>query len=260
MESKQYTYICIEGNAIDMMYNDQYASNRISLGSLMESPTHLKPLHEQQAPCDHQEVYEDLLRYTLQCVRTHNMEHRQTIHVVGLSYEDLPLISYDSRVWHVAEYNQLGLTDSLMTYMADEESDIHQLARLTEKKITANRQELERKIGKPDTFIWHRFFAEDPSGNNDLSTELLHKKQYENLLLFNQNFKGKKLIVGCPRLEEMIKADEERQCSQILTETDSVCDGDIIVLHRNIRQNVMKKIRLTAVIWACPSSLAETIL
>ena len=124
-----------------MMYNNQYVMNNAALSNLLESPGHLKPLHEM--PVLSEKGYEDLLQYTLECIRTHNSKQDKQIQVVGLSFLDTPLIGFDSRVWHVSKYNQAGLTDSLMTYLADEESDIIQLAELTVKKMDIDHKDME---------------------------------------------------------------------------------------------------------------------
>lgn len=195
VESGRYEYVCIEGNAIDMMYNNQYVMNNAVLSNLLESPGHLKPPHEM--PALSEKDYEDLLQYTLECIRTHNSKQDKQIQVVGLSFLDTPLIGFDSRVWHVSKYNQAGLTDSLMTYLADEESDIIQLAELTVKKMDTDNKDMETSLGKLDYFVWKQFFTRNPSCIKRTDPETAKKMRHEDFSRFCKTFKGKKLIIGC---------------------------------------------------------------
>ena len=198
VESGRYEYVCIEGNAIDMMYNNQYVLGNTALANLMEEPGHLKPVHE-SSPAD-EKAYAELLRYALECIHAHNQKGQGLVRVVGLSYGDAPFIGFDSRVWHVAQYNEAGLTDSLMTSLVDEESDNQQLARLTMAKLDAHRERMEKSLGRLDYFVWRQFFLRIQS--HDKKDE--HKAQCEYFRLIDRTFKGSKLIIGCSELREVM--------------------------------------------------------
>ncbi len=200
VESGQYAYVCIEANAIDMMYNNQYVLGNIALSNLMEKPGHLKPAHELLA--SDESGYVELLQYALECIRAHNRKGKGQVQVVGLSYGDAPYIGFDSRVWHVAQYNQAGLTDSLMTYLADEESDHQRLARLTVAKLDDRQGSLEKSLGRLDYFVWRRFFVQCQSRKRESE----HQMQCEVFRLFDQSFKGRKLIVGCSDLRGLLSS------------------------------------------------------
>lgn len=206
VESGQYAYVCIEANAIDMMYNNQYVLGNAALGNLMKEPGHLIPVHELPSPCDNAGAYADLLRYALECIRAHNQKGKGQVQVVGLSYDDAPYIGFDSRVWHVARYNQAGLTDSLMTYLADEESDHLRLARLTVAKLSDHKGSLEKSLGMLDYFVWRQFFVQCQS--HKMLSE--HRMQCEAFRLFDQTFKGRKLIVGCSDLRRWMFSEKAR--------------------------------------------------
>lgn len=200
IESGQYAYVCIEANAIDMMYNNQYVLGSAALSNLMEESGHLVSVHELPFPCDESGRYRELLQYALEHIRVHNQKEMEKLQVVGLSYDAPPYIAFDSRVWHVAQYNKTGLTDSLMTYLIDEESDTQQLSRLTIIKLDTHCKRLKKSLGKLDYFIWKQFFVRGLS--RDMRNG--HQMQCEYYQLFDQTFKGRKLIIGCPSLKELI--------------------------------------------------------
>lgn len=194
VESGRYEYVCIEGNAIDMMYNNQYVQGNAALGNLMENPGHLKPVHDSQA--SDERAYTELLQYILEYIRAYNQKGKSQVRVVGLSYGDAPFIGFDSRVWHVAQYNQAGLTDSLMTYLVDEESDNLKLARLTVEKLDAQYEHMEKSLGSLDYFVWRRFFVRRLSHGKESE----HRIQCEDFRLLDQSFQGRKLVIGCSEL------------------------------------------------------------
>lgn len=203
VESGQYVYVCIEANAIDMMYNNLYVLGNAALSNLMKAPGHLVPVHELPSPCDNAGTYAELLRYALKCILAHNRKGKGKVQVVGLSYDDAPYMGFDSRVWHVARYNQAGLTDSLMTYLVDEESDHQQLARLTVAKLDDHQGSMEKSLGKLDYFVWRQFFVQCQS--HKMVNE--HRMQCEAFRLFDQTFKGRKLVIGCSDLRKWIFSD-----------------------------------------------------
>lgn len=206
VESGQYAYVCIEANAIDMMYSNQYVLGNAALGNLTEGSGHLVPAHDLPSPCDDVLAFRELLRHTQKCIRAHNQKGKNQVQVVGLSYDDSPSIGFDSRVWHVAQYNQAGLADSLMTFLADEESDTNQLARLTFSKLENHRENLEKSLGRLDYFVWRQFFLRCMSREE----KDVHQMQCEDFHLFDRTFKGRKLVIGCSDLKHFMLSDENK--------------------------------------------------
>ena len=200
IESDKYAYVCIEGNAIDMMYNNQYVTKNPIINDLIKE-NYQFPVHELQAPCN----YNDLLCYMLECMRSHNSSHNSFIQAVGLSFVDIPYIGFYSRVWHVSKYNKTGMTDSLMAYLADEESDNVRLIELTVDKLNRDQKSLKKTLGELDYFVWKQYFTIQAAHYRDNDPLLLDKLQCEYFIRFNQVFKGRKLVIGCPRLIGMIR-------------------------------------------------------
>lgn len=200
IESDKYAYVCIEGNAIDMMYNNQYVTKNPAINKLIKENWQF-PVHELQTPCS----YDDLLRYILECMRKHNSGRNSFIQAVGLSFVDIPYIGFYSRVWHVSQYNKTGMTDSLMAYLADEESDNVRLIELTVDKLNRDQKSLKKSLGELDYFVWKQYFTIQAAHYRDNDPLLLDKLQCEYFIHFNQVFKGRKLVIGCPRLMGMIR-------------------------------------------------------
>ena len=86
--------------------------------------------------------------------------HNSFIQAAGLSFTDIPYIGFHSRVWHVSKYNKAGMTDSLMTHPADEESDNVRLIELTVDKLNRDQkesQEVVRRVGllRMEAILYH---------------------------------------------------------------------------------------------------------
>lgn len=199
IESDKYAYVYIEGDAVDMMYNNQYVTNNPAINNLMESAGHLRPVHE------FQKTYGELLRHILKCIKEYNVSRKSPVQVVGSSFVEFPYIGFDSRVWHVSQYNKAGMTDSLMAYLADEESDNVRLIELTVDKLNRDQKSLKKSLGELDYFVWKQYFTIQADHYRSDDPLLLDKLQCEYFRLFNQTFKGRKLVIGCPHLIGMIR-------------------------------------------------------
>ncbi len=210
VDSGQYAYVCIEANAIDMMYNNRYVLDYPALSNLMEKANHFWPPinNYEDPPCNEKKVYEELLRYTVEYIRAHNQKGNDKVQVVGISFDCYTdYMAFDSRLWHVAQYNQAGLVDSLMKFTANTECDSPQLFRLTILKLDTHRKSLEKSLGKLDYFTWRQFFVRRKSDWGSKKIEL-HKMQSEDFHLFDRTFKGKKLVIGCSYLKQLLLSEE----------------------------------------------------
>ena len=97
------------------------------------------------------------------------------------------------------------MTDSLMAYLADEESDNVRLIELTVDKLNRDQKSLKKSLGELDYFVWKQYFTIQAAHYRDNDPLLLDKLQCEYFIRFNQVFKGRKLVIGCPRLMGMIR-------------------------------------------------------
>ena len=131
--------------------------------------------------------------------------HNSFIQAAGLSFADIPYIGFHSRVWHVSKYNKAGMTDSLMTHPADEESDNVRLIELTVDKLNRDQKSRKKSLGALDYYVWKQYFTIQADHYRSDDPLLLDKLQCEYFRLFNKTFKGRKLVIGCPRLIGMIR-------------------------------------------------------
>lgn len=90
------------------------------------------------------------------CIKSN---HNFFIQAAGLSFTDIPYIGFYSRVWHVSKYNKAGMTDSLMTHPADEESDNVRLIELTMDKLNRDQKSRKKSLGSLDYYVWTQYFT-----------------------------------------------------------------------------------------------------
>ena len=100
---------------------------------------------------------------------------------------------------------RLVMTDSLMTHPADEESDNVRLIELTMDKLNRDQKSRKKSLGALDYSVWKQYFTIQADHYKSDDPLLLDKLQCEYFRLFNKTFKGRKLVIGCPRLIGMIR-------------------------------------------------------
>ncbi len=204
-----YSYVMLETGALATMYCNLYVMGEPLAADFLNKELFISRMRIKPNRDFHQaEISNHFNARLMHALREFNQTATQPISVLGLSYVTSPFISFESKIWNVSKYNQAGMTDSLMTYCWDEECVMPALAKRTVALLDEEADSIESLIGHQDRVIWKRFFERHYAHNSklfDAPEDTLDSLMCEDFYFLDQEFPGRKLVIGCKELIRRIE-------------------------------------------------------
>ncbi len=206
VKSGEYDYICVEQPAVEWMFVDQYAKGSPRLNSLLDFHVYFKGVHYKSGErVSSMDRYNDVMGMVLRELRTYNRTAQRPVSVMGLDYVTESEVTFPINRRIIA-FNKATVTDSLMA-MSNRDWGKEHVAGNTVHMMEKDKAHQTELLGDFYYIQWQHYFQRMKQYREvDLSAQPREKDKLicEDFLYLNTKFTGRKIVIGCEHLIQML--------------------------------------------------------